>query len=164
MDLHVDHLAAASAHQLDHLADVVGRDLDRHLLDRLLEPVRAVAEQDARAAHGELVALAAHRLDEDAEVEHAATADLHAVGAVGRQHLERDVGLAGAIEAVLHVARRDELALGAGEGRVVDAELHRERRRLDGHGLRRNGVLGVGERVADLDAVHARDRRSGRPR
>ena len=50
-----------------------------------------VAQDDLRAADGELVALAAHLLDEDRQLELAAAPDLERVAGLGRVDLDRDV-------------------------------------------------------------------------
>jgi hypothetical protein len=60
-----------------------------HLEDEVLVGLGELAglvalEDDARAGHAQLVALAAHGLDEDAEVELAAAGDLELLGELGR--------------------------------------------------------------------------------
>ena len=65
---------------LDDGAGMLVVDVDDGFLDRLqLLAVGAVAEDDARLADGELEALAAHRLDQDAELQLAAAGDLEGV-------------------------------------------------------------------------------------
>ena len=76
---HVLHLALAPAQVLDHGADVLFRHVDDHVLDRLAERVVDALEDHLGARDLELVALAAHRLDQDAEVQLAAAADLEDV-------------------------------------------------------------------------------------
>ena len=104
-----------------------------------------------------LEAFAAHHLDEDGELEFAAAEDLEGVGRAGVLHLERDVGEQLLVEAVAQVARGDVLAFAAGEGRVVDVELDRDGRLVDGDGRQRLRVLDVAEALADGDARDAGD-------
>ena len=56
------------------------------------------------------------------------------------------------------MARRDELALAAGERARVDAERHRERRLVDADGRQRLRLLRVRDRVADGHVAEARQR------
>ena len=69
-------------------------DVDDDLLDRLeLFAVSSSREDDARLADGELEALAAHRLDQDAELQLAAAGDLEGVLVLALGDLQRDVAL-----------------------------------------------------------------------
>ena len=62
-----------------------------HPLDGLVELPVDLARQHLRLAHGELVALAAHELDEDRELQLAAALHLPGVGPLRVAHAERDV-------------------------------------------------------------------------
>ena len=88
---HLLEAALAAGERLLDLADVVGRDVDRDPLVRLLGLAAGLVEDDLGAADGELVALAAHLLDEDGQLELAAAADLERVARVGRVDLDADV-------------------------------------------------------------------------
>ena len=59
------HLAAPLAEVLDHLPGVVARDLDGRALVGLAALPVDLLHDDVRLAHGELISLAAHVLDED---------------------------------------------------------------------------------------------------
>src|SRR5690606_16923934 len=80
-------------------------------------------------------AFAAHRLDQDRQVQLAAPGYLELVGVVRVLDLQRNVVLGFAGEAVTYLARSQELAaavlLLSGEGRVVDLEGHADRRFVD---------------------------------
>jgi hypothetical protein len=76
---HVGHLALALRHLLDDRAGELVVDVDDHRLIGLLAAIGAVAEEDARAADRKLEALAAHRLDQHAELQLAAAGDLEGV-------------------------------------------------------------------------------------
>ena len=65
-----------------------------------------LARDHLRLADRELVALAAHQLDEHRERELAATLDLPHVGALGVEHAQRDVADELAVEPRLDLARR----------------------------------------------------------
>ncbi len=70
--LHVDQFALALAQRLHHAALVLVFDVDRHQLDRLVPLAVDLAEHDARLAHRQLVAFAAHVLQQDGQVQFAA--------------------------------------------------------------------------------------------
>ena len=76
--------AAALGQLLDDDAGIRLVDVDDHFLDRLeLLAGRLVGAHDhARAADGQLEALAPHGLDQDAELQLAAAGDLEGVGFV----------------------------------------------------------------------------------
>ena len=112
-------------------------------------------QDDLGAADRQLVALAAHLLDQHRQLELAAAAHLEGVAGVGRMDLDRDVAQDLALEAGLDLARRDVLAVAAAEGRGVDAERHRQRRRVDVEARQRTRVARVRQGVADGDLGQA---------
>src|SRR5205085_1315741 len=157
--VHADQLALAVAHQLHNAAHVLLGHVDDEVLDGLEErAVLVAAHDDLRLADAQLVALAAHVLDEDAQVQQAAPAHLEGVLVFGLLDLQGDVGLQLLHQPLAEVAAGDVLALAAGEGRVVDAEHHGQRRRLDVGGLERLGVEEVADAVGDVDRVEADQR------
>ena len=113
-------------------AHVLLGDVDHELLVRL-QPLAVGTEpgDDPRPRHLELVALAPHRLHQDAEVELAASRDGVGVGAVGLLDPERHVALQLPEQPVPDLAAGDVLPVPAGERAVVDDEVHRDRRLLD---------------------------------
>ena len=116
-----------------------------------------LVEHDARLAHRELVAFAAHVLQQDGQVQLAAARDLEDAVFVGLPHLQRDVALQLALQPVPDLAAGDELAFAAGQRRVVDAEVHRQRRLVDAQHRQRLRVVQVGDRHADADVLDAVD-------
>ncbi len=112
---------------------------------------------DLRARHGQLEALAAHVLDQDAELQLAAAGNVESVLVVGDRNLDRDVALG-----FLHQAVEDDAALHlvaflAGERTVIDAERHRQRRRIDGLGRQGRLDRRIAQRVGDGRLAHAGD-------
>jgi hypothetical protein len=138
----VEHLAAARAEVLDDLAGVLARHLDHRALDRLAQLAVDFLEDDLRLADGELEALAAHVLGQHAEVHDAAALDLVRVGVLGLVETAAPRRASPRARGAPDLAAGDELALLAGEGRVVDEEGHRDRRLLELD--RRQRVLHVG--------------------
>src|SRR3954464_15063216 len=105
-------------------ADVfVGHVADATLL-RLVPLAVDLFGDDLGPADLELVALAAHRLDQHRELQFAATGDLDDVGRSGLEQLDRDVAEQLFVEPLDEVAAGDVLAVTAGERRGVDAERH----------------------------------------
>ena len=127
----VDHRALARGEQrVDRSDEVVGR-VDGDVLHGLVHLAVNHARDYLGLAHGELESFAAHRLDQDRELQFATTLDLPGVGTIGGQYAQRDVADEFFVEAVLHHARGEELALGARQRGGVDANGHREARLVD---------------------------------
>ena len=121
----VDHLlepALAQREQLRDDAEELLGDVDGDALDRLVHLAVDLAGDDLGLADGELEALAAHHLDEHRELQLAAALHLPRVGPLGRQHAQRHVADELGVEAVLHEARGELVALLPGERRRVDAD------------------------------------------
>ena len=91
-----------------------------------------LVEDDARLRHRELVAFAAHVLEQDRQVQLAAAHHLEDAVLVGvAAPCSATLRLQLAVEPVADLPAGDELAFAAGERRVVDAEVHRQRRLVD---------------------------------
>src|SRR5207245_9744254 len=96
--------------------------------------------------------LAAHVLDQDRQVQQAAAGDVELVLALGAWHdAQGDVGLQLLHQAVAQLPAGDVIAVLTGKGRVVDAEDHVERRFVHLDGRQRDGIVEVGNGVADVD-------------
>ena len=146
---HLLEAALAPGQRRLDLADVVGRDVDRDPLVRLLDLAVDLAEEHLGARRGQLEALAAHLLDQDGQLELAAAADLERLARLGRADLDRDVAEDLLLEPGLDLAAGDVLALATGQRRGVDAERHAQRRRVDVEPRQRPRIGRVGQRVAD---------------
>mmetsp|Transcript_43703 Transcript_43703/g.77039 ORF Transcript_43703/g.77039 Transcript_43703/m.77039 type:complete len:444 (+) Transcript_43703:726-2057(+) len=155
--LHVQHLALAQAQGLHHAALVDFLDVGGHQLHRLALDAVDVLEHYARLGHGEFVALAAHVLQQDGQVQFAATADLEDAVLVGLGDAQRHVVLQLLLQAVPDLAAGDVLAFTAGQRAGVDAEVHRQRRLVDLEHRQRLRVGRVGHRHADADLLDAVD-------
>ena len=83
LHVHLGHLAAARAGELDHRADVGVRHVDDQEFVRLAGLAVDRPEDDLGLADGQLVTLAAHRLDQDGEVEQTAAGDHERVAIFG---------------------------------------------------------------------------------
>src|SRR5690606_23620301 len=146
---HVGHLALPLGDLLDDRAGELVVDVDDDGLVGFLAAVRAFAVEHARATDAELEALAAHGLDQDAELQLAATGDFERVLAGALGHADGDVALGLAFQPVADHAALHLVALAPGIGAVVDAEGHRQRRRVDRARGNRSDDRGAGERVGD---------------
>ena len=123
---------------------------DGELLDRLAFLAVNFLDNHLRLAHLQLVALATHGLDKDAEVHNATAVDEEGVGRAGLLDAHGQVLLQLGEEAVAQVAAGDILALLAEEGRGVDSEEHTHGRLIDLDGRQRLGGIGIADGVANL--------------
>src|SRR3712207_9196256 len=62
---------------------------------------------------------------------------------------DRDVRPGLADEALAHLTSREQLAFASGERAVVDADLHRDRRRIDVDEREREALFGIGDRRSE---------------
>ncbi len=107
------------------------------------------AQDHFRSADLHLVALAAHLLDEDRQLELASAQDLEGVGRVRRHELDGDVAEDFLLEPGPDVATRDIAALAPGERRGVCPEGHAQRRGVQIQALHRPRICGVRDGIAD---------------
>ena len=116
--LHAHHGTTGVAEHLDDLARVLVGALDYSLLNGLhLVAALVVLEEHARAAHLELVPLAAHGLHENGQVQDAATGDLNAALVLKLLNAHGHVVLALALEALLELASAHDVAIATHERR-----------------------------------------------
>ena len=149
---HRGHFALSARHHVNHLRGEFVGHVDGELFNGLAANAIHLLEYDLRLPHLQLVALAAHRFDEHREVQHASATDNPLVRSVFVGfHAQGEVLLQFLLQSVVDVARGDEFALFAEEGRVVDGEKHRHRGLVDGDGRQRLGIFHVANRVANLE-------------
>ena len=155
---HLLHAALARGQQLGDRAEVLLGGVDGEPLDGLVHLAVDLTGDDLRLADGELEALATHLLDEDGQGELAAALHLPGVRSLRGQDAQRHVADQLAVEPVLDQAGGDLRALLApDERRGVGADGHGDGRLVDVDQRERDGVLGVGERLADGDLGDAGD-------
>src|SRR6478735_8775344 len=153
---HLLHAALAGGHDLRDRAEELLGGVDREALDRLVDLAVDLTRHDLRLAHGQLVALAAHLLDEDGEGQLATALDLPRVGTLGVEDAQRHVADELLVEAVLDHAGRDLGAADLADHRArVGADRHRDGRLVDRDERQRDRVLRVGEGLADGDVGDA---------
>src|SRR6476661_3525682 len=155
---HLLHAPLAGGHDLRDGAEELLGGVDGEALDGLVDLPVDLAGDDLRLADGQLVALAAHLLDEDGERELTTALDLPGVRTLGVEDAQRHVADELLVEAVLDHAGRDLRAADLADHRArVGADGHRDRGLVDRDERQRDRVLGVGERLADGDLGDAGD-------
>src|SRR5690348_2237810 len=160
--LHVLELPAAGAELFHHAALELLFHVDDQLLPGFLQHAVDFAHDHFRTRYREFVAFAAHRLDEDREVQ-LATARHFELVRVGRLlDTQRDVVQCLARQAFANLATGEELAareiLVAGERRTVDLEGHADGRLVHGQRGQRFHRRRIADRVGNAQALDARDR------
>ncbi len=151
---HVGHVAAAFAELLHDGALVLFLDVDSDGLVRLLLDAVDLLDDHLGTRHGQLVPLAAHVLDEDAQVQLAAPGDLELVRVLALFHAQGHVVLELFLQAVAQHAGGDVLALASGERRGVDLEGHAHGRLVDGQRFHCLDVVRIAQGVGDEQLVH----------
>ena len=165
--LHLDHLGLALRHLLHDDAGMDLVDVDHDLFDRLFQLARCRSRRSSTLGRDTDSSKPSRRigLDQDAELQFAAAGDLHRILVVGFADAQRDVALGLAQQPVADHAAGDLAAFGAGERRIVDAERHGQRRRVDRLGVDRRLDRRIADGVGDGRLRQAGDaRRCRRPR
>ena len=125
----VDELSAASTCRLNHGPDVVGGDINGQRLKRFVLLAVDHLDDDLRLADRKLVAFAAHRFDQDRQMQDASAGDEEFFFRASFFDAERDVVLKFSVEPIANVTASEKLAaVLAGQRRVVDREEHRQGR------------------------------------
>src|SRR5258706_1358461 len=155
---HSQHLPLPAADFFDHDADKGFGAIDHEEFEGLAHRAVDLFRQDFGLAHGDLVAFAAHHLDQDSELELAAAHYLESVRPAGFLDADGDVGEQLLIEAIAQVAGGDVGSLAAGEGRGVDGERHGDGGLIDLDVSQRLRGFRAGHGLTDGDALDAGDR------
>ena len=150
--LHVHQLALAFAQGLHHAALVGFFNVGGHQFDRLVLVAIDLAEHDTWLGHGQLVAFAAHVLQQNSQVQLAATHDFKNTFFVGFFDAQRDIVLQLFLQAVPDLAASHILAFATGQRAGVDAKVHGQRGlvHLQHRQGRRVGRVGDGDANADV--------------
>ena len=148
--LHVLELGAAAAERRHDVALGVAVRIDGDLLVGLVRNAVDLLDDHAGPRDRELVALAAHVLEEHAEVQLAAAVDDELVRVGRGLDAQGDVVNGLALQALADLAAGDELAFPPEERRGVDLERHADRRLIHGETRQRLDVRGVAQGIGDL--------------
>ena len=155
---HLLQPALAEREQLRDDTDELLRNVDCDTLDRFEPFAVDLLRQHLRLADRQLETLAAHQLDEDCELQLAASLYFPCIGARGRQHAQRNIAYELRIETLLHLARGQPRPLGAGERARVDPDRHRQARFVDRRHGQRPRIVGIGDRLTDRHLGQAGER------
>ena len=125
-------------------------EVDHDLFDRFEQrAVGTALEQNLGTRDRKLKAFAAHGLDEDAKLKLAAAGDLHGIALLGFGDTKRHVTFGFAQQPVTDHPPRHLGSFGAGKGRIVDPEGHRQRGWVDRLGGKRCCNLRRANRMGD---------------
>src|SRR5713101_2605149 len=103
------------------------------------------------------VSFASHLLDEDRDLHFAARIDLEWASGFRVAHVQRNIAARFANQALAKMSRRHKFSLATGKRRVVDENVHADRRWIDIHELERYAFFAVGQGFADVNFLEARE-------
>src|SRR5450755_1887572 len=157
---HLDQLGLAFAHLLHHDAGMLFVDVDHDLLDRLPPIARGFvfSQHDAGTRHRQLETFAAHGLDQDAELQFAASGDFHRVVVIRFANPQRHIAFGFTQQSVADHAASDLRAFGASQRGIVDAKRHRQCWWIDRLRLDRQFHRGIADGVSDGGVRQAGER------
>ena len=130
---------------------ILGGDVDDDMLHRLVGLAVDDLGQNVRGRDLQLIAFAAHGLDEDGQMHLATAHDTEGIGGGGILHLQSDVLQQLFLQTVTDLAAGDILALTAGQRAVVDGEGHLDGGVVDLQEGQRLDMGGAAQGVADGD-------------
>ena len=130
---------------------ILGGDVDDDVLHRLVGLAVDDLGQNVRGRDLQLIAFAAHGLDEDGQMHLATAHDTEGIGGGGILHLQSDVLQQLFLQTVTDLAAGDILALTAGQRAVVDGEGHLDGGVVDLQEGQRLDMGGAAQGVADGD-------------
>ena len=130
---------------------ILGGDVDDDVLHRLVGLAVDDLGQNVRGRDLQLIAFAAHGLDEDGQMHLTTAHDTEGIGGGGILHLQSDVLQQLFLQTVTDLAAGDILALTAGQRAVVDGEGHLDGGVVDLQEGQRLDMGGAAQGVADGD-------------
>jgi len=136
---------------------ILSGDIDDDVLHRLVGLAVDDLGQNVRGRDLQLIAFAAHGLDEDGQMHLTAAHDTEGIGGGGILHLQSDVLQQLFLQTVTDLAAGDILALTAGQRAVVDGEGHLDGGVVDLHEGQRLDIGGAAQGVADGDVGQTRE-------
>ena len=113
---------------------------------------------DLRFANHQLVAFTAHHLDQDRELQFAATHHDERIGAAGVFYPQRNVRQQFFFEPLAQVSRGHIVAITPGKRRDVHGKQHGDRRVVNRDRRQRRRIVSIGDGLANRDALNACDR------
>ena len=147
--LHRGHFAFTARDHINHLRGKLFRDVDGQLFDRLAAHAVNLFINYLRLTYLQLIAFAAHRLDQNGQVKHAAAGNNPFIG---RRLLDaqRKIFFQLVLQAIVDVARSAIFALLTKKRRIIDRKEHRHSRLVDRN--RRQGLrtIKVANSIADF--------------
>ncbi len=159
--LHVLQIAFAPAELFHDRALVLVFDVDAEHLEGL-EPLDAIwptdfLEQHARTPDRHFVTLAPHVLEQDRQMQFAATGHLEDLFVVGLAHAHCDIRFELALKPLAQLPAGDVFAFAPGQRRCVDLKVHHQRRLIDFEQRQRIGKIHRRQRATDPDVIQAID-------
>ena len=152
---HRDELALALGEARHHAALILLGEVDRELLPRLVHHAVDDALDHGRPRYRELIAFAAHVLDQHRQVQLAAAGHAELVRVVRLFDAQRDVVQQLLLETCANLAAREVLAFRARERRLVDLERHRDRGLVDLQRLQALALAARANGIGDLQIFDA---------
>src|SRR6185312_1246840 len=157
-DRHVAELRAASSQRLHDGTLVPLVNVDGESLVRLMNLAIDELRQNLRPGNGELVALSAHVLDENGQVQLTAAGDAHDIGLVRVLDTQRHVALELPLQTLAQLAAGHVFAFATCQGRGVDLEVHGQRRLVDANRGQTLRGFRIAHRQADIHVLDTGDR------
>ena len=164
-ELQADTVSAQGLHLLQdgfalaqaghHSTLILGGNVDDNVLHGLVGLAVDDLGQNVRGRDLQLIAFAAHGLDEDGQMHLATAHDAEGIGGGRVLHLQGDVLQQFLLQTVADLAAGDVLALAAGQRAVVDGEGHLDGGVVDLHEGQRLHAGGAAQGVADGDVRQA---------
>ena len=150
--LHRGHFALTARDHINHLRGKLFGDVDGQLFDRLAAHAINLFINYLRLPYLQLITFAAHRLDQDGQMKHAAPGNNPFVG---RRLLDAQckIFFQLVLQAIVDVARSAIFALLTKKRRIIDRKEHRHSRLINGN--RRQGLraIEVADRIADFKII-----------
>src|SRR5437867_5458647 len=106
-----------------------------------------------RTRDHDFIAFASHLLDQDRDLHFAARVDLKRPRSFRIVNLKRNIAARLANEALANIPRRHKSSFAPGKRRVVDQNVHANRRRIDIYELKRRPFFAVCEGFADIHSL-----------
>src|SRR5882762_1061608 len=154
---HLEHFATTAADSFENDADEVFRDVDHQPLERLQLAAVFSTHHDFGFADHQLETFAAHRFDQDGELQFATAENAKRFRRIGIFDANRNVGEQLFLQPVAKITRSEIAAFFAGKRAAVHRENHCQGRLVDQQRLERLRIGEINDAFADLNALDASD-------